>query len=195
MAFLMIPADYEETASRIVPICIRTEDDHGNRIADGWIQGVVRVAGNIRQLARIVLFDEWRSSELADETLQELWAAHGDDVGNRPHSRVYAHAKWKALDKRAGSARARKGMESELLEHILASLRDPHNWGSEVECREFIIRLQERLSELGLEDVNRALRSAMFDEGELKINPRPGESRNTASQRFWRQLRRAARLL
>jgi len=195
MAFLMIPADYEETASRIVPICIRTEDDRGNRIADGWIQGVVRVAGNIRQLARIVLFDEWRSSELADETLQELWAAHGDDVGNRPHSRVYAHAKWKALDKRAGSARARKGMESELLEHILASLRDPHNWGSEVECREFIIRLQERLSELGLEDVNRALRSAMFDEGELKINPRPGESRNTASQRFWRQLRRAARLL
>jgi hypothetical protein len=195
MAFLMIPADYEETSSRIVPICIRTEDDRGNRIADGWIQGVVRVASNIRQLARTVLFDEWRSSELADETLQELWATHGDAVGYRPHSRVYAHAKWKALDKRAGGTRARKGMESDLLEHILASLRDPHNWESEVECREFLIRLQERLSELGLEDVNLALRSAMFDEGELKITPRPGESRNTASQRFWRQVRRAAQLL
>ena len=195
MAFLMIPADYEETASGIVPICIRTEDDHGRRIAEGLIQGVVRAADGIRRLARIVLLDEWRSSELADETAQDLWAIHGNDVGDRPHSRVYAHAKWKALDKRAGGARARKGMESELLEHILASLRDPHNWESEVECREFLIRLQERLSELGLEDVNLALRSAIFDEGELKIQPRPGESRNTASQRFWRQVRRAVQLL
>jgi hypothetical protein len=100
MGLIVIPADYEKRSDRVVPICIRAEDDLGNRIAEGWIHGVVRVADRIRALARNFLADEWRSSELADETVQELWSIHKGDVGLKPHSRVYAHAKWKALDKR-----------------------------------------------------------------------------------------------
>ncbi|MGH9440487.1 MAG: hypothetical protein ACRD22_22155, partial [Terriglobia bacterium] len=86
MGHVVIPADYERCSNRIVPICVRTEDDLGNRIAEGWIHGVVRAADQIRFLARKFLFDEWRSSELADETVQDLWILHKDDVGRRPHS-------------------------------------------------------------------------------------------------------------
>lgn len=44
MGLIVIPADYEKRSDRVVPVCIRAEDDLGNRIAEGWIHGVVRVA-------------------------------------------------------------------------------------------------------------------------------------------------------
>ena len=72
MGLVVIPADYEECSSSVVPIYIRTEDDLGNRINDGWIHAAARAAGYIRSFARYFLSDEWRASELADETVQDL---------------------------------------------------------------------------------------------------------------------------
>jgi hypothetical protein len=73
---IVIPADYQEGSSAVVPIYVRTEDEGGNRINDGWFGAAARVAHQVRYLARNWLFDEWRSSELADETVQDTFGMH-----------------------------------------------------------------------------------------------------------------------
>lgn len=194
MGLIVIPADYEQRSGDVVPICVRTKDDLGNSIAEGWIQGVVRAADRIRSLARNLLFDEWRSSELADETVQDLWSLHGEDVGLRPHSRVYAHAKWKALDKKVGGRRVRKGIEVELLEHILVTLQEGAAFEKQIERRDLFDRIEQRLIDMGMSDVKEILDLALH-RGELNFESKPHELRNTVSKRFWRGLRKAANLL
>jgi hypothetical protein len=194
MGFITIPADFIEGESTVVPICIRAEDSFGNRIAEGWIQGAIRAADGLRRLARRVLEDEWRASELADETVQDLWCVHGENVGRRPHSRVYAHAKWKALDKRAGGSRARHRLDVELLDHIFYTLRDSGNFAADVERRDLLNRLQNRLIALGMTDVQQMLDLALHD-ADIDIVNRFGHSRSALSKRFWRGLRKASDLL
>jgi hypothetical protein len=194
MGLITIPADFVEGISTVVPICISTEDAQGNRIAEGWIQGVIWAADGLRRLARRILDDEWRVSELADETVQDLWYVHRDDVGRRPQSRVYCHAKWKALDKRAGGIRARKGLEVELLDHILHTLQDSGNFAADLEQRDLLDRLQSRLISLGMTDVQQMLDLALHDADRSVVN-RLGRSPNTLSKRFWRGIRKASELL
>lgn len=194
MGLIVIPADYEKRSDRVVPICIRAEDDLGNRIAEGWIHGVVRVADRIRTLARNFLADEWRSSELADETVQELWSIHKGDVGLKPHSRVYAHAKWKALDKRVGGRRVRKGLDVELLEHVLLTLNSEPEFDQQIETRDLFEQIEQRLIDMGMSDVREMLNLALH-RGELNFRQEGHELRNTISKRFWRGIRKAANLL
>ncbi len=194
MGLIVIPSDFVEGESAIVPIFIQDEDQEGNRIAPGWIQAVVRVADGFRWLSRRILLDEWRASELADETLQDLWYEHGENIGLRPHKRVYQHAHWKALDKSVGGIRARKGLDVELLEHILYTLRDPANLAEDLECKDLLDRLIDRLAYLGLTDVQKTLELALHN-GDFDFVSEIGESRNTVSKRFWRAIRGAARLL
>ena len=194
MGFITIPSDFVEGESKVVPICIRDEDGFGNRIAQGWINGVIQAADGIRRVSRRILLDEWRSSELADETLQDLWAVHGEDVGMRPHSRVYSHAKWKALDKRAGGIRARKGLEVSLLDHIFRTLREPCDFAADVERREFVDRLRNRLIDLNMADVQQMVDLALHD-SDVDVVSQFGQSRNALSKRFWRGVRKASSLL
>ncbi len=81
MGFIVIPSDFVEGVTPVVPIFVRDEDANRVRIAQGWIDGVVTAADKLRTLARRILLDEWRVSELADEALQVLWQEHGEDVG------------------------------------------------------------------------------------------------------------------
>jgi hypothetical protein len=194
MGLVVIPADYEECSSSVVPIYIRTEDDLGNRINDGWIHAAARAAGYIRSFARYFLSDEWRASELADETVQDLWTLHRDDLGRLPHRRVTTHAKWKALDKSVGGRQIRAGIEGELLEHILATLQQPPGFDEQIEHRDFWNRIEERLVEMGMADMREMLEIALHH-GELKFESKRGERRNTLSKRFYRAVRKAATLL
>jgi hypothetical protein len=194
MRLITIPSDFVEGETKVVPICIRAEDSLGNRIAEGWINGVIRVADGLRSLSRRILQDEWRVSELADETVQDLWDEHGENVGAKPHSRVYAHAQWKALDKRAGGIRARKGLEVELVDHIYRTLRDPGNFAAEYERRDLLHRLSARLNDLELNDVQKMVDLALHD-ADFDIAHHFGKSRNTLSKRFWRGIRRASDFL
>ena len=194
MGLIVIPSDFVEGESAIVPIFVQDEDELGNRIAPGWIQAVVRVADGFRWLSRQFLLDEWRASELADETLQELWCEHGENIGPRPHKRVYRHAHWKALDKSVGGIRARKGLDVELLDHILYTLQEPAKFPDDIEFKQLLDRLIDRLAYLGLTDVRKTLELALHN-GDFDFVSEIGESRNTVSKRFWRAIRKAARLL
>jgi hypothetical protein len=194
MGLVVIPSDFVEGVSRIVPIYIQDHDRKGKPIAPGWIQAAARVAGGLRWLSREILLDEWRASELADETVQDLSGKHGDRLGRRPHDQVFTHAKWKALDKTAGSIRARKGLDTELLEHILYTLQEPTNFAEDVEVRLLLDRLIARLNDLGLKDVQKTLELALHN-GDFEFLSEIGESRNTVSKRFWRTIRKVARML
>jgi hypothetical protein len=191
---IVIPADYQEGSSAVVPIYVRTEDEGGNRINDGWFGAAARVAHQVRYLARNWLFDEWRSSELADETVQDMWEIHKDNLGHRPDHQVSVHAKWKALDKSVGDRRIREGLDGELLEHILETLASAPGFDRELEHRDFWNRMEDKLVEMGMADLREILHIALY-RGELYLKPKEGEHRNTLSKRFYRALRSAANLL
>jgi hypothetical protein len=194
MGLIVIPLDFVEGVSTIVPIYIQDQDRKGNPVAPGWLQAAVRVADGLRWLSREILLDEWRASELADETVQDLSGEHGERLGERPHDQVFTHAKWKALDKSVGGIRARKGLDVELLEHIVYTLHEPTNFADDVELKQLLDRLIERLSDLGLTEVQRTLELALHN-GDFEFLSEIGESRNTVSKRFWRAIRKVARLL
>jgi hypothetical protein len=194
MGLIVIPSDFVEGVSTIVPIYIQDQDEEGKPIAQGWIHAATRVADGLRWLSREILLDEWRASELADETVQDLSGEHGERLGERPHDQVFKHAKWKALDKSVGGIRVRKGLDSELLEHIVSTLQEPGNFASDLETKQLLDRLIERLTNLGLTDVQRIMELALHN-GDFDFVSEVGESRNTVSKRFWRAIRKAARLL
>jgi hypothetical protein len=194
MGLIVIPSDFVEGVSRIVPIYIQDHDPKGKPIAPGWIHAAARVAGGLRWLSREFLQDEWRASELADETVQDLSGKHGDRLGERPHDQVFTHARWKALDKSVGGIRARKGLDVELLEHILHTLQEPRDFAEDVEVKLLLDRLIKRLSDLGLNDVQKTLELALHN-GDFEFLSEIGESRNTVSKRFWRAIRKVARML
>jgi len=194
MGVVIIPSDFVEGKSQVVPICIQDHDQNGNAIAYGWIDAVVRAANGIRSLARTILLDEWRSSELADETVQELWAEHGHHVGRKPHDRVYRHAQWKALDKRAGGIRARKGLDTELLSDVLATLREPVDFTKEIEEKDFFERLDSRLAARGAAEVRELVRRALYDQ-DVDFETVFGKSKGAAKKQFQRTIGRVLRRL
>lgn len=194
MGLIVIPSDYVEDVSRVVPIYIQDEDPKGNRIARGWIEAVIRAADGIRWLALTILLDQWRSSELADESLQEVWKEHGEDFGDSPHGLIYSHAQWKALDKTVGGSRIRKGLDVELRNHVLAALQKPPDFTAEVERREFFERLDERLRAPELVKVRQLVKLALRDE-EIDFKSVFGKSEGAAKKEFWRKIKRILRRL
>jgi len=66
MKLITIPSDFVEGESNVVPICIRAEDSLGNRIAEGWINGVIRVADGLPAGEGVVLpCSYWLADNLA----------------------------------------------------------------------------------------------------------------------------------
>jgi hypothetical protein len=98
MPVISIPFDYDPLryGESLVPIFVNDTDEQGERICFGWIEAVVPVQEKLRALARRVLGDVWRVSELTELTVHHLWARHGNDLGLWPSHRVYATARWKA---------------------------------------------------------------------------------------------------
>jgi hypothetical protein len=104
MALITIPFDYEqrEDRDRIVPICVNDVDDEGRKVAWGWIEAVVPIADRAIGIAKRVLEDPFRVSELVEPSVHSLSRKHGENYGDEPQYRILRHVKWRALDERFG---------------------------------------------------------------------------------------------
>jgi hypothetical protein len=194
---VVIPSDYAE--QDVVPICISDVDRHNRRVFRGWIEAVRLVADPLRALARNVVGDVWRVSELTEGSVHALSARHGESLGHSPSGRIYADARWRAKDLAGGGRRARVGREVELRNHMLACLKEPHDFRAAVEDRELIERLRTRLKLLRRDDLLTMMHLYLSD-AEDQIPAAFGttpnsRARNTLSQRFYRGIRKAIRLL
>ncbi len=180
------------------PICIRTADDEGRLVHRGWIDAARPIARQLRNLAKIVIGEAWRVSELAEGSVHSLNAKHGEELGKCPTGRIYTDAKWRARDMRAGGYRTRVGLDVELRDHVLASLTEPYNFDKAVADGEFIDRLEQRLQERGETDVLKMLRiyrSGAEDQIRSVFGIETRQARNTLSKQFHRTLRAVAELL
>jgi hypothetical protein len=197
MQLVVIPEDHADLD--VVPICISDTDSKGRRVSHAWLQAVPPVADPLRRLARTVLGDVWRVSELAQESVHQLSARHGDKLGPAPSRAIYVDASFRASDMAAGGRRARVGLDVELKDHVLASLREPHCFATAFEDKEFFQRLEQRLKILGLKDIQTLLNLYLSESEDqiptvfaVKAN---SAGRNTLSQRFYRGLRKAIKLV
>jgi DNA-directed RNA polymerase specialized sigma24 family protein len=193
---VIIPSHFDRGRCS-TPICIRTVDDEGRRVYSGWIKAVVPVADPLRALAKNVVGDAWKVSELAEHAVHRLSAKHGEKLGDSPSKRIYSIARWRARDIVAGGKRRRIGYEQELTNEALSALPEPTDFAKAYEDREFIRRLRETLETQGLADI-----SAMMDlylsesEDAAFTETAPcSQERNTLMHRFLYNLRKAVKLL
>src|SRR5437899_1778064 len=84
---VVIPRNYVEEG--VVPICIRSIDDDGRPVCRDWIEAVRPVAGKLRCLARKIIQDEWRVSELAEGSVHMLSRRYGARLPSFPSDRIY----------------------------------------------------------------------------------------------------------
>jgi len=208
MAVVTIPFDYEQLddPNSVVPICIEDTDRDGIQIAWGWITAVVPIASRLRGLARRRLEDEWRVSELTEETVHEIWYEHGDNFGLLPSARIWRHAKWKAEDLRAGGWRARQGIDEPLPEDeiaitsliriadpkALARLLPEREWdfANEFERREFFAALVRRMKLRGDVQAGEMLDMLCHGMDRAEINAHFRKKPNTLTQNLHRAIRR-----
>lgn len=196
MGVITIPFDYDERRdSYVVPICIRNTDEEGNVIHPDWFKhGVAPVADPLRGIAKRVLKDVWRVSEIAEYAVHSLWRTHREDLGNQPGLRVLSNAHWHAEDLLWGGRRARRGTEVELFETTLQNLQDTVDFVRDLEAKGTLDRILEELHRLGLDDVREMVPMMLHNSNAEEFVQRFGKSRNTISQRFYRSMRRAAQV-
>lgn len=194
-SLVVIPGNYLETG--VIPICIRSIDDRGNSVYRGWIEAVEPVADTLRTMARTIMRDIWRVSELAEASVHSLSARYGEALGRCPHGRIYIDARWRAHDLAAGSRRTRVKREVMLPDHMV-DRRDPYDFERVFEEREIVDRLEDELTAMGLTDVLEMMRMYTSDSDDEipKVFGVPEgaagyRAKNTLSQRFRRGMRRA----
>lgn len=194
MDIVVIPFNFEELSpreqSKIVPICLTRKDRLGNDIAWGWFEAVNKIQSPLKSLARRILLDIWRTSEIADMAVQSVWQSHGGDFGRRPEHRVYAQAKWYAQDLQAGSQRERRG-RTVALEDLEESIRkkalvDPAEYDARYVAGIQLSELSQRLEELGRSDVKAMLDHLRSGCNWDEVGALTGQTANTAQRRFWR---------
>lgn len=203
MSVITIPFGYEQLSDQergaIVPICVPSIDDEGQRIAWGWFEAIATVQSPLRGLARYFLKDEWRVSELTEASLKVVWRNHGEDFGHSPGGRIYAQAKWSARDMEAGSARQRRGMNVRL-DEFDQSLRerlliDPRDYEKLYNFDMDLAALGREYRDRGLGEIDHMLQ--LFRDGDnwkeigLALDCDP----NVAQRRFRRWLNKGRRLL
>jgi hypothetical protein len=169
-------------------------DKNGQDIHPRWIEATAHAAGQIRQLARKVLRDVWRASELAELSLHAPWRTHGDDFGAYPHLRIARYARWKAADLRCGDWRLRKGMEI-LLGRGVERLHDPLDYESKYAQALSVDQVREKLLRAEQEEVrlivDLVLHGCKWDEIARYLGVEPSERNvNTMRRRYRRTIRR-----
>jgi hypothetical protein len=197
VGIITIPFDFDKDSDphRVIPICIEDTDRYGRSINPGWFQAVVPIADQLRQLAWRTLGDPWLVSELAEGSVHAQWYEHGDDLGANPSGRIYAHAKWRAQDLRAGGRNARRGIDVELLESILASLRAADDIPQRVEFEEITAALAKHFEKNGVPHVTEMMDLWLYGWSWQEIADRIGKQPKAATKDFWRWFRRGLRHL
>lgn len=158
MSIVTIPFDYDSGRYRpsLIPIYLSLYDQHGREIPRPWFDAVTRVVEYLRNLARKVLGDVWRVSELADLCVQAQWRDHGEHFGKYPHRRIAEYARWKAADLRCGHWRLRRGIEI-LLGDRAERLHDPFDYEAAFQDVRTVEQLRSHLRDTGKSDLVAAL--------------------------------------
>ena len=197
MGLVTIPFDFDESRDLplVVPICIEDTDRHGHLINPGWLRAVVPIAEPLRRLAHRVIGDRWLVSELTEGSVHAQWYEHGDDLGRNPSGRIYAHAKWRAQDLKAGGRNARRGVDVELLDSVRARLRAAENVHDEAEFREIITSLEELFAAKGVPHVCEMLDMWLYGHKWEEIAEQVGKKPKAATKDFWRWFQRGLREL
>jgi DNA-directed RNA polymerase specialized sigma24 family protein len=196
MAVITIPFDYdpERHGESVVPIYVNDTDDNGETISFGWIEAVVPIQDKLRALARRVLGDVWRVSELTDLTVNHLWRTYGENLGCNPSFRVYATAKRMAHSLEDPGARVHLALNISLdtLEEyrkdaLIGDTANTENaYGSNLDLQRF----EAKLRKLGKKDefeVYMMLKAGYYWH---EIGERVGKHPNSVFRRFRRLLQR-----
>ncbi len=157
---VVIPQNYEDLPiaqrKQIIPICITACDGFGQPIAAEWfVNGVAPIRKELVGLAHYALGDPWRVSELAETTVNRLWARHGSAVGRYPSRRVLVKAKWIAEELKNGDWRRMKypklylaldALDEKIRDQTLA---DPRECGERFEQQIMLNSIEDRLQREG----------------------------------------------
>jgi hypothetical protein len=193
---ITIPFDYnEKDAGSVVPICIDEVDCDGALIDPRWFEfGVVPAADQLRRMAERILHDVWYVSEITEYAVHSVWRAHRTDLGKEPSHRILKRAHWYAEDVRVGGRRVRRKTDVELFASTVESLQDQFDLVADFENRQIVGRLIEELERQGMHDIRDMVSMVLRDAESSELVRRFGSSRNTLSQRFYRGVRKAARV-
>jgi hypothetical protein len=195
MAIVTIPFDYFQLPdpSGIVPICIEDTDRNGCPINPAWFAAVEPIADQLRRLCRRTLDDVWYVSELTEASVHAMWGKHGHNFGRSPSARIYAHAKWKALDLRVGGRNARRGVEVELLDSTRAKLRSVLDVHGQVEFDQLKGLLTRHFEAKGVPHIDEMMDMWLHGHEWNVIADHIGKSPKAATKEFWRWFRRGLR--
>ena len=195
MAIVTIPFDYDTLPDPgdIVPICIEDTDRYGFPINPAWFTAVEPIADRLRRLSRRTLDDVWYVSELTEASVHALWGKHRHNLGRSPSARIYKHARWKAMDLRAGGRNARRGVEVELLDSILRKLRSAHDVHGQVEFDQLRVLLTRHFEAKGVPHIETMMDMWLSGYGWNDIAEHIGKKPKAATQDFWRWFRRGLR--
>lgn len=201
--FVIIPEDHERIG--VVPICICTVDGDGNPVHPGWIEAVPPIADRLRNLARVVIQDVRRVSEVTEASVHSLSSRFGPNLGRNPSNRIWVDAKWRARDLAAGGSRARKKKEIHLRDEVKAILQEPFDFAKALENRDLVNHLFRRLHEEGYTEAVEMMQMYMSDSDDRIVWSDPAvakifgahskRERNTRSGQFWRWRKKASELL
>ena len=196
MAIVTIPFDYDPVRyeASVVPIFLNDTDEQGKRIHFGWIEAVVPIHDKLTALARRVLGDAWRVSEVTDLSVHHLSGKYGNDLGPNPSRRVYVTARRKAHGLEDPGARMHLG-KNVALDALAEFQRDALvssacDLDGTLDYERSVARLQAKIQELGTEQdllVYQKLKSGYHWR---EIGNEVDENWNTVHRRFKRLLQR-----
>jgi len=193
---ITIPKDYnEKTGASVVPICIDNVDRYGCMIDAEWVEGGVEpVADQLRGVAKKVLSDVWRVSEITEQAVRSVWKRHSEASSEEVGVRIVKHARWWAEDLRVGGRRARQKRDVELFTNTIECLQDQFDLAVDVENRDAVDRLICEVRRQGMDDVAEMIPMMLRDADAAEMVQRFGKRRNTIAQRFYRGVRKAAQV-
>ncbi len=196
MAIVTIPYDYDPVKyeGSLIPIFLNDTDDKGHRIYFGWIEAVVPIHGKLTALAKRVLGDPWRVSEVTDLSVHHLSGKYGRELGPNPSHRVYMTARRKAHGLEDPGARIHLG-KNVALDALAAFQRDAlvseeSSLESTLDHQRSMARLEAKIKELGTEQdflVYQKLKSGYHWR---EIGDEVDDNWNTVHRRFKRLLQR-----
>jgi hypothetical protein len=198
MELVTIPFGYEGLSparqAEIVPICVSANDKQGKPIEWGWFEAAARIHEPLLGLAKTFLNDIWRASEITEAAIYSVWYKHGNNLGFHASSRVYAAARWHALDRKAGCWHSRRGLlqSFEDLEEVVRKrvLVDPENYARQYEEELYFKRLYSELESEGLDEVCQMFKLLQDGCRWHEIGIRLGKRPDAARMRFERWTRK-----
>lgn len=195
MAIITIPFDYDpqRDGESVIPIYLNDTDDNGETIFFGWIEVVARLQDKLRALARRILGDVWRVSELTDLTVHRIWRKYRSNLGSNPGFRVYVTARRIAHSLEDPGARAHlsRNVSLDALDDYRKFAVGDANEVERAYCTHLDLqRFEARLKQLGKKNELDLYRMLKAGYSWYEIGERMGERSNTVYRRFRRLLRR-----